>query len=178
MPKPTPTAKQRIAFESKITPPGENGCMLWTGAKSRGYGYAWCDMSDGIGRRIRAHRLALYIAKSIWARPGQVIRHSCNNPACCNPDHLAIGTQKDNMQDAYRAGTRGHGELAGNAKLTWDKVEDIRIAYARGARQNALAAKYEVSGRNIGLIVSGKTWPPEKRYASPNRIPSLEVTLC
>jgi len=87
-------------FKSKLSEPTETGCLLWTASKSnRGYGV----FSDGWGKTISAHRFAYQLAKgSIPA--GMVVCHSCDNPACCNPDHLWLGTRSDNQRDMVAKG--------------------------------------------------------------------------
>jgi hypothetical protein len=76
-----------------------NGCWIWTGRRyTKGYGQA-----SFRGRNIRAHRYAY----EAWKGPipaGMMVLHSCDNPPCVNPDHLRIGTARDNMMDAIQRG--------------------------------------------------------------------------
>jgi hypothetical protein len=77
----------------------EAGCIEWTGGKDRG-GYG--KMAIGL-KRLSAHRVAY--AMLVGPIPeGKVLMHSCDNPACINPDHLSIGTQKENIQDSIGKG--------------------------------------------------------------------------
>lgn len=72
----------------------ETGCHEWQGAKnSAGYGYVKIDH-----KVFRVHRLT-YAIKNGAINPEQVIMHMCDNRICCNPDHLAAGSQKANMRD-------------------------------------------------------------------------------
>src|SRR5688572_33287595 len=107
--------------------------VVWR-SRSRGYGHVSFN-----GEVRRAHRVAYELAHGV--APGNlVVRHSCDTPACVNPDHLLLGTQLDNIADRNmrgrtakgdRSGPRTHpecypglkGEQNGRAKLTWTQVE-------------------------------------------------------
>ena len=75
-----------------------DSCWEWTASKDRdGYGI-FCVTAP---KTMKAHRISAELAgKDIT----QVVRHTCHNPACVNPDHLVSGTQTDNMKDMYQAG--------------------------------------------------------------------------
>ncbi len=76
----------------------DNGCWLWTGSAPR-YGYLCVD-----NKMKLVHRLMATIAFGIdYADPIKVL-HRCDVPICFNPDHLFLGTQKDNVQDAITKG--------------------------------------------------------------------------
>lgn len=78
----------------------EKGCWLWTKAKSdNGYG----KISTGSSGSDYVHRVA-YAIKFGEIPKGAFVCHHCDNPPCANPDHLFLGTQKENMQDAARKG--------------------------------------------------------------------------
>lgn len=66
-----------------------------------GYGRIWLD-----GKRWKTHRLMWCIKGRELPPPPFGIRHRCHNPACVNIDHLEIGTQRDNLRDATKAGRR------------------------------------------------------------------------
>ena len=73
----------------------EAGCLEWTGARtSTGYGQVYVRA----GKRVRAHRLAWEFARG--AIPvGMSVLHRCDNPVCCDVEHLWLGTQLDNVRD-------------------------------------------------------------------------------
>jgi hypothetical protein len=93
-----------VRFWQYVSPEPNSGCWLWLGSVHRfGYGQLRVD-----GKLRQATHLALEIAGK--PRPaGAFALHSCDNPYCCNPDHLSWGTQSENMQGAARRGrVRNH----------------------------------------------------------------------
>ena len=119
---------------------GPGKCWEWTAARtSWNYGHF---RSNKLGE-FMAHRLAWELANgSIPA--GMIVMHSCDNPPCCNPDHLRLGTWQDNSLDMVR---KGRGSTS---KLTPAQVREIRVAFAAPYRgiSRALARKYGV-GDNV-----------------------------
>jgi HNH endonuclease len=129
----------------------ENGCWEWT-SYSDGGGYGNISRN---GKTQKAHRVS-YEAFKGPIPPGLVVRHTCDNPCCVNPDHLILGTQKDNMADRDSRGRRDvKGEQVGTAKLTEKEVLEIR---ASSESLSKLAAKYNVDKSNVYQIKAGKSW--------------------
>ena len=90
--------EQRLAHFSR--PDGD--CIVWTGSVDRdGYGHTRFRGT----RRRRTHRIAWELARGPIPA-GKVVRHRCDNPPCINVDHLEIGTQADNIADAFARGRR------------------------------------------------------------------------
>lgn len=87
----------------------------------------------------------------------QVIRHKCDVRGCINPDHLEIGTPKDNTNDMIERGRdrKASGEENGMAKLTWDKVRKIRTDTRKIA---VIARDYSVSPRCIRDVKTYAKW--------------------
>lgn len=85
----------------------DSGCWEWQGSHNNG-GYGMFLMPDESGRTkgMKAHRFAYLIFKGPLPANDLVLHH-CDNPTCVNPDHLYIGTQRDNMQDALARGRNG-----------------------------------------------------------------------
>ena len=71
----------------------ENGCWIWQKALRAGYG---CFKYKG--QVVNAHRYIYLLNNSL--KPKEVVRHTCHNRACCNPDHLISGTYRDNWNDS------------------------------------------------------------------------------
>lgn len=90
---------------------------------------------------------------------GQIILHTCDNPTCCRPDHLRLGTYKDNSADAIAKGRHAHGETNGRSKLTAKDVLEIRQIYeTTGISMAKLARLYGVSNRQLRDIINGIYW--------------------
>ena len=86
--------------------------------------------------------------------------HICDNPPCVNPKHLFLGTNSDNIKDAFKKGRLlRKGEMNGRSKLTWDKVREIRKKYSMGCYTFVeLAKEYKVCAATINNIVTRKAW--------------------
>lgn len=135
-----------------------NGCWLWTGARdSDGYGNVHHE-----GRWWKANRLA-YALTYGPIPDGLKVCHRCDTPSCCNPEHLFLGTDRDNWYDAKAKGRRrfdtARGERSASAVLTEVQVRQIRVLYAAGGVTfKALAIRFGVSVGAIEKVVSRRTW--------------------
>lgn len=114
------------------------------------------------GRSERyAHRLA-YAA--FHGKPGdKVVCHRCDNPLCCNPEHLFLGTQRDNLLDALSKGRMKapvalSGEAHPNAKLTEAQVAEIKRRVLLGEAKTHISKDFGVSDVVIGRIARGTMW--------------------
>ena len=84
-------------------------CIEGEGTKRPdGYRVAWVATGRNRGVLVRQTRMAFEQAWGLTLKPGQVVRHSCDNPGCVNPLHLQVGTQKDNSQDMVQRGRHGN----------------------------------------------------------------------
>lgn len=86
-----------------------------------------------------------------------VVRHTCDNMRCINPDHLIGGTQSDNMKDRSLRG-RSPRTQPTKRKLTFEAAESIRASYTLGLTMKALSEAYGVSTSNIYNIIRGTTY--------------------
>lgn len=136
----------------------ESGCWIWTAGtrpNSKGVSYPrhWTDDSKSIG----AHRFSYELVHGSIPQ-GMYVCHKCDTPLCVNPDHLFVGSHKDNMRDMIekKRSFVGRGEdKKGRAKLTNEQADQIRkmnMPYSK------IAAMFGVSATTIGRIKRKETY--------------------
>lgn len=143
--------------------PPDEGCWEWAGGTRDWCGYGILSHSESPTGKVRAHRLSYEIF--IGPIPeGNVIRHTCDNPPCVNPNHLVPGTQAQNVRDSVERRRWGHrgekiqGSRHYSTRLTESDVLEIRRLCAEGVMQTELARKYGVCDGTINMIAARKTW--------------------
>lgn len=137
-----------MSFWARVNMSAEDtGCWPWTGATNQdGYGNVW-----RAGVSAKAHRVAW--EEAVGPIPdGLQVLHSCDNPPCCNPTHLFLGTHTDNMQDMVRK------RRDGRRRLDEEDVREARQAWRAGQTQRKLAEHFGVSEATIFMAVHGRTW--------------------
>lgn len=148
-------------FWSHVNQASKKGaCWNWKGS-TNGIGYGQVQMRRVFSGPLLCHRVAWMISRKRRIPQGRYILHECNNPLCCNPEHLKIGNQFDNMIHASKCERtfRPAGELSKLAKLNNEKVFEIRKRYAIGdVLTTELAKEFGVTSQNIGYIVHRKSW--------------------
>ena len=136
----------------QVTP---EGCWIWGGDKSR-YG-----ITNKEGKNLTAHR-------AVWEHfngpipEGMHVCHNCpggDNPGCCNPEHLWLGTNFDNHQDAVEKGRIHFGVHHPNSKLDDDKAREIfRRCHVDGETQASIARYFSIHVVTVSMVVWRKTW--------------------
>jgi hypothetical protein len=129
-------------------------CWVWTGKiGNKGYGYYTTGQ-----RHLLTHRYAYTITYG-QIPSGKFVLHHCDNRACVRPDHLFLGTHRDNMDDMKRKGRQAHGARTHTAILTEEQAIALLHEYAAGNHnQRALAEKYGVNFRSVWNLLHGETW--------------------
>jgi hypothetical protein len=149
-------------FWSKVAYVDGDGCWEWTASRvgpdrpGGGYGQFWCAERK---TQLKAHRVA-WEQKNGPIPDGMLVCHRCDNPGCVRPDHLFLGTPKDNMVDMVQKGEWKHGGvLCPRAILTEQQVREIRAKYVRGSYgYKRLGKEYGVSPGTIEVLIKGRTW--------------------
>ncbi len=142
---------------SKIDIKSLDECWIWQGTNVRGYGY----IGAKSGKSVRVPRLIFMLADGQDIPESMCVCHTCDNPSCCNPYHLWLGTQQDNIRDKKgkgRAKGVNIGEKHGRAKLTESDVKEIRRLLCEKVTQRKIAEKFGVDQSAIHLIGARKTW--------------------
>ena len=146
-----PVVSQEECFAEKVTPEPNTGCWLWMGAISdTGYGGFLLNR-----RSMSAHR-ASWILHRGAIEPGKYLCHKCDNRACVNPDHLFLGTQRENMQDCSRKERLGFGEASPAAKLTDQECAKIRGAASGNESQASIARRFGINQSTVSRLLHGK----------------------
>lgn len=130
-------------------------CWRWKGTLSK-FGHGRFRFA---GKSYYAHRVAWTLING-QNPAGKMVCHTCDNPLCCNPSHLFVGSSTDNNRDRAsknRGGAgRSYGEDHGCSKLTTAQAMEIKAATGR---HEDIGARFGVRGTTVCRIKSGKRWP-------------------
>lgn len=132
---------------------GPESCWPWKGfcGPPMGYGRVRWD-----GRQYLLHRWSA--EQSGMAIERKIVRHTCDNPPCCNPAHLLIGSVSDNVADRVSRRRSARGSSHGRSRLSEQDVRDIHEKNAKGITQVELAKEYGMNYNHINDIIRGKRW--------------------
>lgn len=138
-------------FWSKVAIRAPDECWEWQAFRVKGYGRIGLPGAGQNGKKGRSHMVAYEI--EVGPIPdGMYVLHSCNNPPCCNPKHLRVGTQSENMLDAVYAGTHNR------TILTVERVLEMRARFAAGETTTSVAALYGVAFETAKQIRQRRSW--------------------
>jgi hypothetical protein len=137
-------------------------CWKWSGGYGR-RGYGRFQGNDC--KLLPAHRFSYYLHHPLNEFIENIeffVCHSCDNPECCNPEHLFLGTHIENMRDRDEKGRGGqpNGEKNGQAKLNENQVKEIREKYTKKNKltYKQLGKEYGVHPKTIQRIIKHKNW--------------------
>lgn len=134
-----------------VIAPGADDCWEWQGYRNpSGYG----QIGVRGAKLALAHRVAYQISTGRAIPESMQVMHSCDNPPCCNPDHLSVGTASQNAQDMVAKG-RGYfpvNEENGRTRLTVTEVQEIRRRRATGEYCKVIAADFGIHPTHVSRI--------------------------
>ncbi len=139
-------------FDSFVMPEPMSGCFLWIGGTDAdGYGCFWYE-----GKTVKAHKMS-WIMNFGSIPDNQCVLHKCDNPPCINPNHLFLGSNKDNTQDSIKKNRRAifYGDENPVSKLTSTDVALIRTSKTK---QQILAKELGVTRSLISMVRNRKIW--------------------
>ncbi len=145
-------------FWSKVEVRGRDECWPWkAGLYPNGYGAFALNRKNG-----RAHRFAWQLKNGPIPEELFVL-HDCDNPPCCNPAHLFLGTQADNVADARMKNRMSdppikRGENHNMARLKNTDIPIIRQLLQKGVSGIEIARRFQVAATTISAIKSGQNW--------------------
>jgi len=148
--------KEVERFWSRVNRLGVDDCWVWVGRiNPDGYG-----MFDYGNRGESSHRYVWRLFTGEDIPSGMVICHKCDNPPCCNPNHLFLGTVQDNVKDRDSKGRqRSHkGSDNNRAVLNEDKVRKIKQLRKDGMEYQKIADFMGVSNGCVNHIINGRHW--------------------
>jgi len=142
-----------IRFFSKVEK--TDTCWIWkANSICDGYGFIKVNKTN-----IRAHRFSYQLHYGKFNKELHVL-HKCDNRLCVRPDHLFLGTNKDNVDDKVSKDRQAKGSINGNSILNEEQVKEIKFHLQNKyyGYMKDLVSKYNVSERCIRDIKSGRTW--------------------
>ena len=171
--KPKPTFEQSVeaARDRMIRLTARvNGCLVWQGSVNKA-GYGKIKVA---GRHLTTHRLAYVLAHGVIPK-GALVCHSCDNPGCCDPDHLWLGTHLSNMRDKIDKGRCSRGEAHaiatkrggqrpmpgsahGRSILVESQIPELRKMYRDKLPLRVIGDKFGVSKQTVIDAARGATW--------------------
>jgi hypothetical protein len=130
----------------------QNTCRCWEWkARRNSFGYGQFKLHGVV---TLAHRVAVMLAGT-QLDPDSVVMHTCDNPACCNPKHLIVGTHQLNVADRVAKRRSARGSTNGRAKLAAEQVIAIRSDLRA---PSVIASEYGVTARAVVFIQTRRTW--------------------
>lgn len=146
----TPDPISVAHFWSRVDVGANSKCWPWRGGVSPAK-YGSLKFS---GETWLAHRVAYTL---VWGplAPGEIVRHTCDTPLCCNPQHLLSGTHQANVRDRVLRGRSARGARNGRARLDENAVSQIRSS---ALSNKQLAEQFGVTPHTIDAVKRRRSW--------------------
>lgn len=143
-------------FWPKVDRRGPDECWPWL-AFRKANGYGSINEAGHDGHPLQAHRVAWELTHGPIAE-GLFVCHRCDNPPCCNPAHLFLGTHEDNVGDMVKKDRVSHGEKHHHRKLTEEQVRWLREHAVPGVSKERIARDLGITSRHARKIASRGAW--------------------
>lgn len=134
----------------------ETGCWNWLGSTNTKDGYGQITID---GNKTLAHRAVWMLYHNKRIPKGCHICHTCDNRRCVNPEHLFLGTPKDNMQDLSKKLKQSRGKTRNPDRFKKDEILEIRAASNRGLSFWKIADEHNITPSQVHEIVIREDWP-------------------
>lgn len=151
------TPEDSARLWSKVDRRGPDECWPWLGGTRQKEGYGILSIRR---KKMTVSRLIVAEQTGEDVPAGRVVRHTCDNPPCCNPAHLVVGTPRDNSRDAMDRDRVARGERVAGAILTAEQVRAMR-EYADehpDALLPDLGERFDIDPKRLSPILMGKAW--------------------
>jgi len=149
---------------SKVDKRSEDKCWNWKGYKNNeGYGRTWINDKGYYAHRViysLAYPNSINLNAPASTDETGFLLHTCDNPSCCNPKHLWVGTHADNMADKVKKGRSAdfRGDKGPRCKLTMEQAMQIRKLRKDGISAKELAKQFNISLSSIKSLLANKSY--------------------
>lgn len=146
------TIRNRIIGSIKIS---DKSCWEWQKSKSK-QGYGQCGF---LGKVHLAHRISWKVFNGDLY-PNILVLHKCDNPSCVNPEHLFLGTDKDNVMDSILKNRfhRAKGEQHHFSKYSTAQIREARLLKEKGLTYRVISEKTGIALKSLSGIINRKAW--------------------
>ena len=153
---------------SKVDKRSENECWNWKGFINHdGYGRTWINDKGYYAHRViysLAYPNTINLSAPKFTDNSGFLLHTCDNPSCCNPKHLWVGTHADNMADKVAKGRqkRFPQDSGPRCKLTMDQAREARKLRKNGMTVPQLMEKFKLSRASMKTLLRGGSYKESK----------------
>ena len=143
-------------FWRKVEKGGVDDCWFWKASRHpKGYGRFRVTIA-GVNTMWRSHQVAWWLTNGHWG--GLHVCHTCDNPPCCNPSHLFLGTNADNVRDRVEKNRTVYGAKTKVNTISAEQAVAIRWLAQSNLTQVELGKLFGISAQQVGRIAHVQSW--------------------